>query len=234
MTICIIPARSGSKRIKNKNIKKINNVPLLGIVIKIALKSKIFDRVIVSTDSKKISKLAIKYGAEVPYLRNKKLANDYTTTYEVLTDVVKKLKLKNKYIFCLYPTAIFTMIADLKKAFILIKKRNANLICPVIKLENKILRSFFVQNNYIKYIFPKYKLFRSQDLPAVLSDTGSFYIYNRKALLRINKRNIMPKKTIYYLIKSKNTIDINYPKDLRLARKLYKKLKHLLNKSRKY
>ncbi len=230
MTICIIPARSGSKRIKNKNIKKINNVPLLGIVIKIALKSKIFERVIVSTDSKKISKLAIKYGAEVPYLRNKKLANDYTTTYEVLVDVVKKLKLKNKYIFCLYPTAIFTMIADLKKAFILIKKKNANLICPVIKLENKILRSFFVQNNYIKYIFPKYKLFRSQDLPVVLSDTGSFYIYNRKALLRINKRNIMPKKTIYYLIKSKNTIDINYPKDLRLARKLYKKLKHLLNK----
>ena len=234
MTICIIPARSGSKRIKNKNIKKINNVPLLGIVIKIALKSKIFDRVIVSTDSKKISKLAIKYGAEVPYLRNKKLANDYTTTYEVLVDVVKKLKLKNKYIFCLYPTAIFTMIADLKKAFILIKKKNANLICPVIKLENKILRSFFVQNNYIKYIFPKYKLFRSQDLPVVLSDTGSFYIYNRKALLRINKRNIMPKKTIYYLIKSKNTIDINYPKDLRLAKKLYKKLKHLLNKNRKY
>ena len=234
MTICIIPARSGSKRIKNKNIKKINNVPLLGIVIKIALKSKIFERVIVSTDSKKISKLAIKYGAEVPYLRNKKLANDYTTTYEVLVDVVKKLKLKNKYIFCLYPTAIFTMIADLKKAFILIKKKNANLICPVIKLENKILRSFFVQNNYIKYIFPKYKLFRSQDLPVVLSDTGSFYIYNRKALLRINKRNIMPKKTIYYLIKSKNTIDINYPKDLRLAKKLYKKLKHLLNKNRKY
>ena len=234
MTICIIPARSGSKRIKNKNIKKINNVPLLGIVIKIALKSKIFEKVIVSTDSKKISKLAIKYGVEVPYLRNKKLANDYTTTYEVLVDVVKKLKLKNKYIFCLYPTAIFTMIADLKKAFILIKKKNANLICPVIKLENKILRSFFVQNNYIKYIFPKYKLFRSQDLPVVLSDTGSFYIYNRKALLRINKRNIMPKKTIYYLIKSKNTIDINYPKDLRLARKLFKKLKHLLNKSRKY
>ena len=53
MTICIIPARSGSKRIKNKNIKKINNVPLLGIVIKIALKSKIFKRIIVSTDSKK-------------------------------------------------------------------------------------------------------------------------------------------------------------------------------------
>ena len=234
MTICIIPARSGSKRIKNKNIKKINNVPLLGIVIKIALKSKIFKRIIVSTDSKKISKLAIKYGAEVPYIRNKKLADDYTTTYEVLVDVVKKLKLKEKYIFCLYPTAIFTVIKDLKKAFILIKKKNANLVCPVIKLENRVLRSFYIKNNYIKYIFPKYKLFRSQDLPEVLSDTGSFYIYNTKALLRINKKNIMPKKTAYYLLNSKHTIDINYPKDLRLAIKLFKKLKKFLYKSKRH
>ena len=65
MTICIIPARSGSKRIKNKNIKKINNIPMLGMAIKIAKKSKIFKRIIVSTDSDQIAKIAIEYGAEV-------------------------------------------------------------------------------------------------------------------------------------------------------------------------
>ena len=139
MNICIIPARGGSKRIPKKNIQVFNGKPIFGWAIETALASECFQKIIVSTDDNEIANIACKYGAEVPYLRNKKLANDYTTTYEVLVDVVKKLKLKNKYIFCLYPTAIFTMIADLKKAFILIKKKNANLICTVIKLENKSL-----------------------------------------------------------------------------------------------
>ena len=90
MTICIIPARSGSKRIKNKNIRKINNIPMLGTTIQIAKKSKIFKRIIVSTDTEQIAKIAMEYGAEVPYLRSKKLANDFTATYEVLIDIVKK------------------------------------------------------------------------------------------------------------------------------------------------
>ena len=71
MTICIIPARSGSKRIKNKNIQKINNQHLIEIVIKIAKKSGIFSRIVVSTDSKKIAKIAKNFGAEVPFLEVK-------------------------------------------------------------------------------------------------------------------------------------------------------------------
>ena len=76
MTICIIPARSGSKRIKNKNIQKIDNVPLIGITIKIAKKSGLFKRIIVSTDCPKIASIAKKYGAEVPFLRDKKLSKN--------------------------------------------------------------------------------------------------------------------------------------------------------------
>ena len=71
MNIAIIPARSGSKRIKNKNIKLFFGKPLLFYSIQIALKSKLFDRVIVSTDSKKIAKLAKSFGAEAPFLRQK-------------------------------------------------------------------------------------------------------------------------------------------------------------------
>ena len=62
MSICIIPARSGSKRIKNKNIKKINGVPIIAILIKTIIRSKLFKRVIVSTDSKKIASISRKYG----------------------------------------------------------------------------------------------------------------------------------------------------------------------------
>ena len=75
MTICIIPARQGSKRIKNKNITIFNGEPIIYYAIDLAKKSKLFSRIIVSTDSLKIAKIARKYGAETPFLRSKKLSN---------------------------------------------------------------------------------------------------------------------------------------------------------------
>ena len=118
MTICIIPARLGSKSIKNKNIKFLKGKHLIGHVIKIAKSSGLFKRIIVSTESEKISKIAKFYGAEVPFIRKKKLADDYTPTFKVLIDCVKTLKSeKTPYHFCIYPTAIFIDKYDLRKAF---------------------------------------------------------------------------------------------------------------------
>ena len=103
MTICIIPARSGSKRLKNKNIKKFNGKPIISYAIKLAKSSGLFSRVVVSTDSKKISNIAKSYGAEVPFLRSKKLSDDFTTTAEVLIDCIKKISSeKTEFHFCLY------------------------------------------------------------------------------------------------------------------------------------
>ena len=81
--ICVIPAREGSKRIKDKNIINFINKPLISYSIKNAIKSKLFDEVIVSTDSKKIKKISEKFGAKVPFFRSKKLSNDNTGTMEV-------------------------------------------------------------------------------------------------------------------------------------------------------
>ena len=77
MNICIIPARGGSNRIKNKNIKKFNGKPIIGIVLKNLKKSKLFKKIIVSTDSKKISDLSKKYGADLILRRNKKLSKNH-------------------------------------------------------------------------------------------------------------------------------------------------------------
>ena len=85
MNICLIPARSGSKRIRNKNIKKFFGKPVLVYTIQIALKCKLFDRVIVTTDSKKYSYLAKKYGADV-HLRTKKLSSDTASDLSVIKD----------------------------------------------------------------------------------------------------------------------------------------------------
>ena len=118
MTICIIPARANSKRIKNKNILNFYGKPLISYAINIAKKSKLFSRIIVSTDSLKIAKIVKKYGAEVPFLRSKKLSNDYTTSTKAIIDSIKKISSENEeYHCCIYPTAIFTSKKDLVNAY---------------------------------------------------------------------------------------------------------------------
>ena len=95
--VCLICARGGSKEIKNKNITKILGKPLIAWSIIQALKSKIFKKVYVSTDSKKIAKISKKYGAEVPFLRSKKLSNDKISKFLVWKDAIKKIeKISNK------------------------------------------------------------------------------------------------------------------------------------------
>ena len=74
MTVCIIPARAGSKRIKNKNVQKVNGHPLIGLAIRIAKKANIFSQIVVSTDCKKIASIAKKYGAQILFLRSKNLS----------------------------------------------------------------------------------------------------------------------------------------------------------------
>ena len=222
MAICIIPARSGSKRIKNKNIQKINGIPLIGMTIKIAKKSGLFKRIIVSTDCPKISSIAKKYGAEVPFLRDKKLSNDFTPTFKVLIDVVKKIgSQKEKFHFCIYPTSILISKNDLKMALLKIKKTKSKYIFPIAEFESNPYRSFIIKNNFIKFTWPKYQLKRSQDLDSLYYDTGSFYIYETKALLTISEKELIPKKSTYIILKKK-LIDVNYPKDLKLLKEEFK------------
>ena len=187
--ICIIPARSGSKRIKNKNIVKFNGKPLISYPIQTAKKSKLFRRIIVSTDSVKIKKIALKYGAEVPYLRSKKLSNDYTGTNDVLKDVIKKLKLQNfKYVFCIYPTAPLINSRDLKIAFKKMKNKNFSQIVATNKFNFNPLRSFKINKDNISFKWKRYANKRTQDLKDLIHDSGTFYIYKTDKLM--NMRSI--------------------------------------------
>ena len=127
MNIAIIPARIGSKRIKEKNIKIFKGKPLIYYSIIAAKKTKIFDKILVSTDSKKIKNIALKYGAEVPFLRPKRLSDDYTGTKEVINHSIKwcvKNKIEAKFICCIYPTAPFINYKNLIKSHRLIKKKS--------------------------------------------------------------------------------------------------------------
>ncbi len=226
MTICIIPARGNSKRIKNKNIINFYGKPIIYYSILLAKKSKLFSRIVVSTDDNKIAKIAKKYGAEVPFIRSKKLSNDYVNSTDVVIDTIKKIfSEKEKYHCCLYPTSVLTKKDDLIRALRKIKKTNAECIIPVTDYNYNPYRSF-KQNGkkWISFLFKKYSKTRSQDLPNLYHDTGTFYFFKTSSILS-NKKNFS-KKTTFLKIDRIRTTDINEPKDLIMAKLQYK----LINK----
>lgn len=228
MSICIIPARSKSVRIKNKNIINFFEKPIIAYAIDVAKKSKLFKKIIVSTDSKKIAKIAINYGAEVPFLRSKKLSDNYTTTTDVIIDSIKKISSKNDtFCCCIYPTAVLINKNDLIMSFKKIKKLNADLLVAIARYHNSPLRCFEKKKlNWINYKYKKYASTRSQDLKDLYYDTGSFYFYKISSLLK-NKNVILSKKITYFEINSERAIDINYPQDLNIAKAKYAIIKKL-------
>ena len=117
--LCIILARSGSKTVKNKNIAKINGKPLIWYTIKEALKSNVFDEILVSTDSEKYRKIAIRHGAKVPFLRPKKLSTGKARAVDCLKFTLKKFeKITNKK----YPYIVELMITNPLKNYLDIQR----------------------------------------------------------------------------------------------------------------
>ena len=222
MTICIIPARSGSKRIKNKNIKRFGGKPIISYAIQLARSSGLFKRIVVSTDSHKISKIAKQYGAEVPFLRSKKLANDFTPVPEVLIDCIKKISSQTtKYHFCLFPTTALILKRDLINSFKKIKKIDFDHLTSVSEYDFSPYRALrFVGKNRIEFNSKKFALARSQDIPMLCHDNGAFYIYKTKSLLKYNTK--IPKKTTYYYIDKYRSIDIDTESDFKFAEFIFK------------
>jgi len=221
MTICIIPARAGSKRLKSKNIKKFHGKPIISYAIKLAKSSGLFSKVVVSTDSRKISNIAKNYGAEVPFLRSKKLSNDYTTTAEVLIDCIKKISSeKLKFHFCLYPTTTLISKADLIKAFNKIQKEKADFLIAITDFETSPYRALKINKNRIKFYFKKYAKYRTQDVPKLYRDSGSFYIFKTNFLLK--EKGTLNKKSTYYHLDRNKAVDIDNIKDFKLAELLFK------------
>ena len=229
--ICVIPARKGSKRIKNKNIKLFAGKPLISYVIQIAKKSKLFSRIIVSTDSKKIANIAKKNGAEVPFIRDKRLSDDYTPSIEVLLDCIKRINSSNvKYHFLIYPGAPLIDSKDLIKALKIIKEKKLGHLIAMSNYNVSPLHACKTKkNDVLTLCWPKNAKIGSQKLPNLIYDTGTFYIYKTKKLLIAKKRNIAKsfhfinrKRAIYYPIHKLKSIDINTIADFKFAEFLYK------------
>ena len=219
--LAIIPARSGSKGIKNKNIIKINGKPLVFYTIKNAKNSKMISDLIGSTDSKKIKKIFEKYKVEIPFLRPKKLSTDKSLIIETLIFCLKKMeKIKQKkydYIVLLQPTAPNRTKNEIDNCINKIIRTKADSLISLSPLDEphplklkKISRG--VVQNYqrdAKNNFPR------QFLPKLYKPSGNIYIFRRKILLN---RDLKGKKQISDVINSKNHLNIDTKDDLILAK----------------
>jgi pseudaminic acid cytidylyltransferase len=182
--IAIIPARGGSKRIPRKNIKDFFGKPLIAYSIENALSSKLFDRVIVSTDDEEIASIAKEYGAEVPFFRPKELADDFTGTGAVVSHVLQILREQgSEYDFActIYATAPFIQEKYLKEAFSKLKDSDAKVAFSCTSMPFPIQRTFKINNNGRSEMFwPENHNKRSQDLEEAYQDAGQFYWTNLK------------------------------------------------------
>jgi CMP-N,N'-diacetyllegionaminic acid synthase len=129
--IAIIPARSGSKGLKDKNIKELKGKPLIAYTIEAAKKSEIFDRIIVSTDSEKYAEISKKYEAEVPFLRSNENSGDKAGSWEVVKEVLSKLDEKYDIVILLQPTSPLRTSQNIKEAIDLFFEKNADTLFSV-------------------------------------------------------------------------------------------------------
>lgn len=210
--LAVIPARSNSKEIPNKNIKKIRGIPLLAYSIKYALRSKIIDKVIVSTDSKKYLNIAKKYKAKVPYLREKRLSKDDVTDYPVIIDALirceKIYKKKYDYVVLLRPTSPFREKGLIESCYQLLKKNpEATSVRSVKKTDNHPYRSWILKNGFIygfvRNIKEPYNIPR-QKLPRIMFQTGDIEFIKRSTLM---KGSISGEKVLPLIIKKYFDLD---------------------------
>jgi len=224
--IAVIPARGNSKTIPGKNYKKFNGKPIIANTIRKLKESKIFDKIIVSTDSKKIASVSKKYGAETPFKRPKFLSNDYASGTSVISHSVKFLIKEGyqfDYVCCIYAPNPFLQISDLKKGFKKIKSKKFNYVFSATPYRFPFFRSFiFSRKKGVKMLFKKNINKRSQDLKEIMCDAAQFYWGHKKAWLQ--EKKIFTKSSDIIVVPAWRYHDLNTLDDWKYAELTYKAL----------
>lgn len=218
--IALIPARSGSKTVKNKNIKTIKGKPLIAHTIIAAKKSKYIKEIYLITDNKKIAKIGEKYGAKVPFLRPKYLAKDNSKAIDTYIYFLKRIK-KNfspKDITVLLPTSPLKKAIHIDQAIKLFYKNKSSSLISVKEIEfplewvkmikkrkgKSIIKSMYQNNNLNRQKYKKYYI-----------PNGSIFIFDISKLIKYKKYYF--KDTTPYIMTRENSIDIDDKLDFDIA-----------------
>lgn len=224
MSLCVIPARGGSKRIPRKNIKQFHGKPMIAWSIEAAQDSKIFDEIIVSTDDEEIAEIARQYGASVPFMRPENLSNDHANTTSVMAHACNwsiQAGLNSEVVCCLYATSPFVRPEDLAESYETILSADWQYVFSVSEYSSPIFRSFEqLDQGGVKMFFPEHFETRSQDLPEALFDAGMFYMARPEAWL--NNLRVFDAHSYPYRIPGWRVQDIDTPADWDRAERLFR------------
>ena len=187
MSVAVIPARGGSKRIPRKNIKAFSGMPMIAYAIKAAKESGLFDHIVVSTDDAEIAEVATRFGAEVPFLRPPELANDIVATVPVIVHAIlecEKLSWYPDFVCCIYPCVPFLNSADLVIGRNAIENVTEGYCYPVTEFPSPIQRALRLSaNGQLQPVQPEHEWTRTQDLEPFYHDAGQFYWGRRQSWL---------------------------------------------------
>lgn len=228
MKIAIIPARGGSKRIPQKNQRPFAGRPVMAYSIAAAVDSKLFDRVVVSTDSENIAALARDLGAETPFVRPADLADDHTPTVPVVRHAIEMLEStgpRTSHVCCIYATAPFLRCEDLLIAYQRLCEGSRDFVFPVTTFAFPIFRALKLSaeeptdDAALAMIWPEHELTRSQDLPEAVHDAGQFYWGTRSAWMAHDR--IYSANTAGICIPRYRVQDLDTPEDWTRAELMY-------------
>lgn len=225
MIVAVIPARGGSKRIPRKNLRPFLGKPIIGYSINAARASKLFDRVIVSTDDADIAAIARGFGAETPFTRPKELSDDYTGTDAVIKHAIRWFMEHGKsvsLVCCIYATAPFIQVKHLIEGYEKLVSSGKLFSFPVTWFEFPVQRALRIHADSIQAAYPEHILSRSQDLEKLYHDAGQFYWGRGEAFLHDHVdaySTSVPVVLPRYLVQ-----DIDTPEDWSRAELMYQTL----------
>lgn len=222
--LAVIPARSGSKGVKDKNIRLLNNKPLMAYTIEAAKKSNIFQCIHVSTDSTKYAEIAKQYGAEVPFLRSRELASDTAGTWDTVRFVLEQYANEDRYfdtVTVLQPTSPLRTGQDICNAYKLFCDRKADSVISVCEAEHSPLWcNILPEDGCMNHFLPDQAGVPRQGLDMYYRLNGAIYMVNVNVLLQHGE--LYGEKAYAYVMEQKHSIDIDEELDFKIAEVLVK------------
>ena len=220
VVVCVIPARGGSKGLPGKNIKMFCGKPLIAHTIEQARQSKYIDRVIVSTEAEEIAQISLKYGAEVPFMRPMELAEDSSSTVDVLLHAINWLETVDRYAFdiliLLHVTTPLRSVEDIDKSIALLVEEKADNIFSVTEAHRNPYFNMVEEglDGFVRLV--KEGCFATrQSAPKVYDMNASIYVWWKNVLKE--GKQIFLKKTKAYVMPKERSIDIDDDLDFRIA-----------------
>lgn len=218
MSLAILPARGGSKRIPRKNIQEFCGKPMIAWAIEAARASGLFDHIVVSTEDAAVAAVAREWGAEVPFVRPAELADDFASTDAVLLHAVaecRRLLGDVQLGCCIYPANPLLSAEDLVHGRDLLLEHGATSSFPLVRYDFPLEQAFVLDGARPRARWPEQLAARSQDLPASLHDAGSFYWFDAAKFVAAGR--LFGEDVVAFEVPARRCQDINLPEDWAVA-----------------